>query len=167
VVEYGSDKSQYFGGGGTRFHNIGLRFVEDLCNDTGRYVIFIDDGSLGRFVIASRLGLFAVVTLGEEPGSPGEPRFEFDLSNASGRINGGHIWGSECEYGVIHLQMKDHPFLLGYDMKGGLPKCVLSMIRKFFAAKGIQFVAIVLIGLQADAKVLAESHLLGSRCATP
>jgi hypothetical protein len=144
-----------------RFHNVGLCFVEDLSNDTGRYVVFINDGSLGRLVVASRLGLFAAVTLGEEPDLPCEPRFELDLSIAGGCINGGHIWGSECEYDVIHLQMKDHPFLLGYDMKGGLPKCVPSMIRKVFAAKNIQFVAIVLIGLQADATVLAESHLPG------
>jgi hypothetical protein len=161
VVEYGSDKSQYFGGGNYRFHGAGLQFVEDLSNDNGRYVAFIEDGCMGRLIIASRLGLFASVTLGEEPDNPGEPRFELDVSQPGGRINGGHIWGSECEYGVMQFQLKDHPFLFGYDMKGGLPKCIPTMIRKFFAAQKIQLVAIVLMGLQADATVLAESHLPG------
>jgi hypothetical protein len=161
VVEYGSDKSQYFGGGGLRFHNVGLRFVEDLSNNTGRYVVFIDDGSLGRLIVASRLGIFAPVTVGEEPDRPGEARFELDLSNTGGCINGGHVWGSECEYDVMHLQVKDYPFLLGYDMKGGLPKCIPTMVRKFFAVKNIQIIAIVLVSLQADVTVLAESHLPG------
>jgi hypothetical protein len=161
VVEYGGDKAPYFGGGTYRFHSTGLRTVEDLSDDTGRYIAVIEDGSLGRLIVASRLGLFAAVTLGEEPENPGEPRFELDLANTGGRINGGHIWGSECEYGVMQFQLKDHPFLFGYDMKGGLPKNIPSMIRKFFAAKKIQLIAIVLVGLQADATVLAESHLPG------
>ncbi len=99
--------------------------------------------------------------LGTDLNMPDETLLVLDMSNTGGRIKGCHIWGSDCEYPVLHLQIKDYTFILGYDMKGGLPKNFPSLIREWFRGQNIGLIAIILVGLQAEATVLAESHLPG------
>jgi hypothetical protein len=160
-VEFGTDRVQYFGSGTYRFHPTGLFSPEDLSGHHENFVVIVDDGALGKLAVSSRLSLYSAAKLGTDPSMPGEILLVGDMSNTGGRIKGCHIWGSECEYPVIHLQMKDYPLILGYDMKGGLPKNFPSLIREWFRGQNIGIMAIILVGLQADATVLAESNLPG------
>lgn len=158
AVVPGSGQARYYANGGFRWHLITGHDVELQSKSKRPFLVILDDGAVGCLDFSSRPGLFASVRF--EDSAPGGPyRLVSDPQDTDGRVSAGHLWAN-AGYNVIHLQMRDYPIVLGPQAFGGVASDLPELVNNFFESK-LEFIGFVLLGLQADCTVVANSDLAG------